>query len=374
MGKLQRPGLSPSCVHVVVPGALGQRTGGFIYDARMVSGLRDLGWQVTVHELEGRFPNADERASTSLRQTLTALPHAARVVLDGLAMGGLPEVVTRHADRLRLIALVHHALSDETGLDRDSQARFEDLERQALAACRGVIVTSAFTAARLARFGVAPERICAVPPGVDPAPVAQGAPDGAPPQLLCVGSVTPRKGQEILVNALGHLRQVAWQCVCAGSLARAPAYAETVKQRVDDLGLSSRFDFPGECDGAQLDALYATSTAFVLPSFFEGYGMALTEALARGLPIVSTTGGAIPFTVPADAAVLVSPGDEAALTDAIGTLLEDASRLRQLRDAAWRHAETLPRWDAVIAAFGDAIDALTEGEQTNDVFPCSNVC
>ena len=355
--------MSPPCVHIVVPGAIAQRTGGFIYDARMANELRELGWRVTIHELEGQFPNADERATASFRQTLAALPQGARVVLDGLAMGGLPGVVTEHGRRLRLVALVHHALADETGLESHAMARFEALERQALAACRGVIVTSAFTAERLARFGVTPERISAVPPGVDPAPLASGVPDGGPPQLLCVGSVTPRKGQEILVNALAQLREVDWRCVCAGSLCRAPAYAQEVQRRVDELALSRRFDFPGECDGPGINALYATSTVFVLPSFFEGYGMALTEALARGLPIVSTTGGAIPFTVPADAGVLVTPGDEVALTAAIGSLLTDPSRLGRLRDAARRHAASLPRWDAVAADFGKAVDVLAAAPQ-----------
>ncbi len=354
--------MKPPCLHVVVPGAISQRTGGFIYDAQITSGLRDLGWRVIVNELEGRFPNADERATSSLHDALAALPAGTRAVLDGLAMGGLPDVVAEHARRLRLVALVHHALADETGLDTEVQVRFEGLERQALAACRGVIVTSAFTAERLARFGVAADRIRAVPPGVDPAPLARGVPAGAAPQLLCVGSVTPRKGQEILVKALASLRATDWRCVCAGSLTRAPSYADAVRRLVRDLGLSNRFDFPGECESGPLNALYDVSTVFVLPSFFEGFGMALTEALARGLPIISTTGGAIPFTVPADAAILVPPDDDAALAGAIGSVLDDPSTLCRLGDAGRRHAKTLPRWDTAARAFGDAVHALTVDE------------
>ena len=76
--------------------------------------------------------------------------------------------------------------------------------------------------------------------------------------------------------------------------------------------MGERVEFVGECDEAALNALYDESSVFVLPSYFEGYGMVLTEALARGLPIVSTTAGAIPDTVPPEAGVLVAPGDEEA--------------------------------------------------------------
>ncbi len=350
-------------MRVVVPGAIDQSTGGFIYDGRMAKGLKELGWRVTVHELEGRFPDVDTQAASSLRYTLEALPNGERVVLDGLAIGAVPDLVAQHARRLRLVALVHHPLADETGLDVEVQARFARLEQRALAACRGIIVTSPFTATRLETYGVVPARIRIVPPGVDRAPLAQGVPDGTAPRLLCVGSVTPRKGQDVLVGALERIREVAWQCVCAGSLMRAPKYVQTLRQRVADIGLVDRFEFVGECDRPRLDALYDRSTLFVLPSFFEGYGMALTEALVRGLPIISTTGGAIPFTVPADAGVLVSPGDEVALSEAISSVLKNSSTRRRFGVFARQYAKALPSWEAAIRMFGGAVETFTEEEE-----------
>ena len=358
MGELQGSGVNPPRVHFVVPGPIDQRTGGFIYDARMAQGLRGLGWTVTIHELEGRFPTADPCAVSSLARTLGAVPPGQRVVVDGLAMGAFPDIVTEQADRLRLVALVHHLLADETGLEVDASTRFRDLERRAVAACRGVIVTSAFTAARIETIGVAAERVRTVPPGVDAAPAAAGPADGVAPQLLCVGSVIPRKGQRTLVDALARIRGRAWRCVCAGSLTRAPDYAEAVVGRIAELGLSERFDFPGECDEARLEALYHASALFVLPSFFEGYGMALTEALVRGLPVVTTTGGAIPFTVPDDAGLRLPPGDETALAEAIANLLDDRSKLFRLSAAARRFAQTLPGWDAAARSFEEAVTIL----------------
>ena len=349
-------------LHVVVPGALEQRTGGYIYDARMVAGLRDLGWRVEVHSLTGRFPGGDRSARASMTSTLASLPDGARVVIDGLAMGGLPEPVQTETTRLRMLSLVHHPLADETGLDERQRVRFAALERDALAACVGVLVTSEFTAARLEAYGVEPARVRVARPGTDPVRRAVGPSPGAAPVLLCVGSVSPRKGQRVLVRALAQLVDLPWTCVCAGSLDRAPDHAGLVQDLARRAGLTGRLRFPGECEPADLDALYHRASLFVLPSLYEGYGMALADALARGLPVVSTTGGAIPHTVPSDASVLVPPGDEAALAGALRRLLSEAAgRARRgvLAAAARRHAQRLPDWRQAAHRFAEAALALT---------------
>jgi glycosyltransferase involved in cell wall biosynthesis len=90
--------------------------------------------------------------------------------------------------------------------------------------------------------------------------------------------------------------------------------------------------------------------------------MALVEALARGLPVVGTTGGAVPHTLPKNAGVLVPPGDSTALADALAALLDErdgAARRAQLSDAAWGHALSLPGWDAAAATLAHAILELT---------------
>jgi len=157
---------------------------------------------------------------------------------------------------------------------------------------------------------------------------------------------------------LMRLREKRWSCVCAGSVTRHPAYAATVQSQTVDAGLADRVQFVGECAPDVLDGLYHSSSLFVLPSYDEGYGMALTEALARGLPVVSTTGGAIPDTVPPEVGILVPPGDEGALASVLDELLTDASRRTRLAHAARQHASTLPDWDQATAAFARALTAL----------------
>jgi len=347
-------------LHVVVPGPLRQLTGGYVYDGHMVQGLAALGWKVHVHNLLGRFPDADDRAGEALASALASLPDSARVVIDGLAMGGLPDPVEAHGRRLRIVSLVHHPLAEETGLSAADVERFRQSERRALASCRGVIVSSPFTAEVLAAYGVPADRVRVALPGTERARQATGPGPGKPPVLLCVASVTPRKGHDVLVAALERVRDLPWTCICTGGLARDLAYADAVLGRVAEAGLEDRIQFLGEREGERLEELYRGASIFVLASHYEGYGMALAEALARGLPVVSTTGGSIPGTVPPDAGILVEPGNAAAFADALRTLLgPDPTAREALARGARGHAETLPTWREAARAFAAAVDELT---------------
>lgn len=345
-------------LHLVVPGPLDQRTGGYLYDARIVEELGRSGRPVTVHEVDGRFPDVDATSLARLDETLAGISDGAVTVVDGLALGAAPGVAEAHAGRLRLVALVHHPLADETGLDEAARARFRDAEAEALRHVTGVVVTSPSTARRLDDFGVDARRIRAVLPGTDPAPPAVGTGGGEAPRMVCVGSVTPRKGHDVLVRALARLADLEWRCDCAGSLKRAPEHVERVRSETERLGLVERMRFLGELQADVLDEVYRTATLFVLPSHYEGYGMAFAEALARGLPVVGTTGGAIPDTVPDDAGILVEPGDDEALADALRELLEDEERRDGMALAARRHARELPGWDRQAAAFREAVEEL----------------
>lgn len=347
-------------LHFLVPGPLGQRTGGYLYDARMVSGLRDRGWSVRVHSLTGSFPIADQVARDGMNEALGGVPDGSLAVADGLAMGGLPQPVAAHAARLRIVSLVHHPLAEETGLDPETRDRLRALEAEALSHVRGVVVTSVFTARRLRKWGVAPNRVRVVVPGTE-RPRANGSGDQVqsdPPLLLSVGSVTPRKGQDVLLEALSRIRDLPWTCVMAGSLERDPGFAQAVAARRDAMGLRHRVELAGELEEGALDGLYAAAGLFVLPSHYEGYGMVLAEALVRGLPVVSTTGGAIPDTVPPDTGILVPPGDSDSLAEGLRALLEDRERRAACADAARRHGESLPTWKTQVDAFEAALTEL----------------
>ncbi|MDQ7955559.1 MAG: glycosyltransferase family 4 protein [Pseudomonadota bacterium] len=336
--------MARACVFLV-PGDWNSRTGGYLYDRRIVSELRARGWQVEVLSPgDGYpFPDADDLARAA--EVVGALPDGTCVVADGLGFGALPDLAERHAQRLCWVALVHHPLALETGLTPAQQRQFVDSERRALACARGVVVTSPSTGRALAADGVPPARTCVVEPGTEAAAWATGGGAGAGAlSLLCVATVTPRKGHGVLVQALADLRDRPWVLHCAGSRSRDPAEAARVEALAARSGLGERIRWHGEVEAPQLEALYAQADLFVLPSLHEGYGMALTEALAHGLPVVSTAAGAIVDTVPPEAGVLVSPNDAHALREALRRVMDEPSRRAALAAGARRAAGRLPRW------------------------------
>ncbi|WP_026874086.1 glycosyltransferase family 4 protein [Inquilinus limosus] len=341
----------------LLPGDPESRTGGYIYDKRIIEGLRGLGRRVALCRLGDGFPFPNEAEVAEAAAVLRDLPDNALTVVDGLAFSALPQQMAAAAARLRLVALIHHPLAFEQGLNAARRQALETSERQSLATARRVIVTSPGTARDLHRYGVEAARIGVVLPGTDPTPPAQGSGEAAP-VLLCVATLTPRKGYLDLVAALQRLAGLSWRLVCAGSLERDAPHAAAVLTAVEEAGLSDRIRFLGEIDEPALLRHYDGADLFVLPSHHEGYGMALAEASARGLPIVSTTGGAIPDTVPPDAGILVPPGDVDALTEALRRLLTDPGARLRMREAGLAARARLPGWPAQAAAFAHELDLV----------------
>jgi len=358
------PGNQPLAGHVhrltmIVPGDPDQPTGGYRYDARVAAELRDLGIHVEVIGLAGRFPEADEEARAALDLALGGLPDGHVVVIDGLALGGLPDVAQRHARRLSLVALVHHPLADETGLAPERRRHLLGTEAEALAACDRIVTTSDFTARRLAELGLVPPgrssgRVHVAPPGVDPA-AARDRRDSTIQRLLCVGSLVPRKGQDLLVGALADLGKRPWRLELVGDPDRNPEFAARLRAKIDRQNLAERITIHGVQDARALDATYRNADLLVVPSHYEGYGMVVTEALARALPMIATTGGALADTVPPSAALQVAPGDTDALADALRRWLDDPGLRAEKRAGAETARRSLAGWTETARCFADAL-------------------
>lgn len=328
----------------VVPGRLDTRTGGYIYDHRMTEGLRHQGWSVEVRELDGTFPYPTRAALEHASGVLAAVRDGSIVIVDGLALGAMPDLVEREARRLRIVALVHLPLAADVGIDGETAARLETGERRALAASVLVIVTGAATLPLLAKYDLPRDRVIVVEPGTDRAPLARGS-GRELLQLLTVATLNPGKGHEILVRALAEVPQRNWHLTCAGSIRRHPATVYQVRAAVTRLGLQDRVAILGEVDALTLDDYYDSADLFVLATLQETYGMAVAEALARGLPVVSTATGAIPDLVGGDAGLLVPPGNIKALAEALTRMLGDAGLRAQFAEGARRVRDRLPSWD-----------------------------
>jgi glycosyltransferase involved in cell wall biosynthesis len=341
-----------------VPGDLATPTGGYAYDRRMMAELGDLGWQVDLLDLGEDFPWPCEETRTAALKQLLSIPAGRAIVVDGLALGALPEAAAQLDRRNPLLALVHHPLALEAGLSDKQADALRSSERAALSSVQGVVVTSAATARLVAAdYGVPVECIAVARPGSDPAPMAQGSRDGVV-RLLSVGAVVPRKGFDALVAALATLTDLPWRLSIAGDRTRDRDAAARLDADIASHALEGRVAVLGAVSPQHLAKLYAQSDAFALASHFEGYGMAYAEALAHGLPVIGTLGGAIPDTVPPEAGVLVPAGDIASLSGALRRVIGDKELRRRLSSGARAAALQLPTWRQSAEIFARALERL----------------
>ena len=332
-----------------IPGDLDLPTGGYGYDRRLLAEWRASGVAARHLALPGSFPAPTPEDLAETGRLILSQPYDSALLIDGLAYGAFPESIAAGLAG-RVVALVHHPLAYETGLSAERTAALRASETAALRYASAVIATSPATKRLLIRDYAVPEsRITVAEPGVDAAERAAGSPSGAPLSLLAVGSVVPRKGYDVLVAALAGLVDLDWRLTIVGATDRAPQTAEALCRQIVEAGLGDRIALAGAVDDAALARAYAAADLFVMPSLFEGYGMVLTEALARGLPIICTTGGAAAETAPDDAAIKVTPGEVAELSAALRLAIDDGARRAHMADAAWAAASGLPRWTETAA-------------------------
>ncbi len=342
----------------LVPGDWRARTGGYGYDRRIAQELRGLGWTVDVHHLQGDWPGPDAAARAGASARIAALADGSLVLADGLAYGVLADEIRPHAQRLRWVALVHHPLHLETGLDAGARERLRAQEAAALRLARLVVATGPATVSDLAAMGVPTGHMAVVEPGTDPvvcAP-ARAIAHGGGVRLLCVATLTPRKGHAVLLQALEGLLHRAWSLHCVGSPSRDPETAARLHAQASALG--GRVHWHGELDDAAVQAHYAAADVFVLPSWHEGYGMAVAEALAHGVPVVASRAGALARTLPPQAGLHVPAGDAEALRDALARVIADTALRERLAEGARVAGRELPDWPRQAAALARALEQV----------------
>jgi glycosyltransferase involved in cell wall biosynthesis len=347
-------------VRVVVPDGIddpARPSGGNVYDRHVCRGLSARGWSVREHAVPGSWPRPDAASLAALASVLQRIPDDAVVLLDGLVASAAPEVLVPQASRLRLVVLVHMPLGHRPAPDRADDVRTR--ERAVLSVAARVVTTSAWTRRRLLElYPLRPDELHVAEPAVDAAELARGTAVGG--ALLCVAAVTADKGHDVLLDALATTTDLSWHCVCVGSLDRDPAFVARLRERSLHGELGERVSFPGPRTGPDLDRSYAAADLMVLASRAETYGMVVSEALARGLPVVAADVGGVTEALGHGAdgvrpGLLVPPDDPAALGAALRAWLGDAELRARLRRAARERRESLSGWSMTTSALAGVL-------------------
>ncbi|MGW0696126.1 glycosyltransferase family 4 protein [Streptomyces sp. NPDC002738] len=379
MGELRAAPVNPAAattttgrsVIVVMPGGVDDPSapsGGNTYDRRVCRDLPRIGWQVHEYAVAGTWPQPRVTARAELARILGESADGAVVVLDGLVACAVPEIIVPEAERLRLVVLVHLPLGDETGLAPGLAASLNAGERRTLQAAAAVVATSDWAAVRLVtHHGLDPVRVHVAAPGADTEPLATGAATGTDraPSLLCVASVTPRKGQLQLVESLAAVADLPWNCVCVGGLGQDPGYVTRIRELIGRYSLGDRVHLVGPRTGAELNASYAAADLLVLASHAETYGMVATEALARGVPVLATAVGGLPEAVghaPGRGVpgYLVPPQDPAAFASALRLWLGEPVERRRSKEAALIRRTALAGWDTTSHSLAAVLERLRQ--------------
>ena len=333
-------------LHAVVPADIddpARPSGGNRYDRRVLDALAGHGWMVRERAVAGSWPVPTPPDVTGVDRVLRGLPDGSLVLIDGLIASAVARMVIPQTARLRVVVLLHMPLGS-------------DGERELLRRCAAVVTSSRWVGDRLRSAGMHPDRLIVAEPGVDPAASTAGTSAGG--RLLSVAVLAPHKGQDLLIAALHRLTDLDWTCTVAGSPDVDSAFA--ARLRADAAGLGDRIRFVGPLTGADLDGAYAFADLLVHPSRAETYGMVITEALARAIPVVATDVGGIPGALGRDAAgdrpgCLVAADDADALAAALRGWLTDPGRRVDWRRAALARRGTLAGWSTTAELLDHAL-------------------
>ncbi|HET7900156.1 MAG TPA: glycosyltransferase family 4 protein [Candidatus Nanopelagicales bacterium] len=330
-------------------------SGGSLYDRRVLAGLAGGGWSVHEHVVVGPWPWAPPESLRELRRTVAEIPDGATVLVDGIIASSTPDILL--PSRFRLVVLLHLPLG-ETFPSSGDVASVRRAEQAVLGSAAAVVVTSTWTRRRvLARYDLDPQRVHVAEPGADPAPATRSEHAGR--RLVQLAPLTALKGQDVLLDALDRLRDLDWSLRLVGARDLEPEYADGLQAALASFG--DRIGVTGALGRDGVAAELAGCDLLVVPSRTETYGMAVTEALSRAVPVVAARVGGLPATLDRGGELpgtLVAPDDPAALAAVLRGWLTDETLRARWRAAARARRPLLHGWDATASAVDAALRSI----------------
>ena len=343
----------------IIPGDINLPTGGYIYDRTILERWQQLGINYELISLDGNFPFPTTAEKKKALDRISDFPRADIAIIDGLAGGALPEFLETLATKMKVVALIHHPLCLENGLTEEQSKQLERSEADGLKFVTGIVTSSTTTAETVTDLFNISVPLQPIEPGVERGEVNSKQIARGPVNLLCVGSIIERKGHRVLFEALSELTDLDWHLDCIGKTDFDPALYDGLERYLAENNLSSRITFHGAVDSSKLQNAYMNADLFVLPSLYEGYGMVYAEAIVRGIPVIATTAGAIPQTVPDGCGLLVEPNDVPSLKEALKKALSHEDLRSKMRLSCYEAEPNFPTWESSAKEMAEFLESLT---------------
>ncbi len=330
-------------IGLMVYGSLERATGGNIFDRMLVAGLRAQGDQVEVISLRPRgvVGRLSDNFAVRVRRTPDVL------LQDELTHLSLLRLNARSRS-YPIVSIVHNLHSSEPRPGWQN-VLYRPVEQVYLRSVDGLIFNSLVTFQSVSSgLGINKPYVVAAPGGdrlgsARAAAVTSRAHAEGPLRLIFLANVTPLKGLHVLLDALALLDPHLFELEVVGSCEVQPQYARDMQRKAMDL--RAGIAFHGPLDGKALARRLAHAQAMVIPSYYEGFGIAYLEGMAYGLPAIGTTAGAIPELIRSGVTgFLVAPGDSRGLAQLISRLASDRRLLATMAASALRHYRSQPTW------------------------------
>jgi glycosyltransferase involved in cell wall biosynthesis len=337
-------------LHFIIPGDINTLAGGYVYDKMILEGLRRKGHIVSVHELDADFPFPSSDSLIRCKHVFKTIPAGDPILIDSLIFGSIPDILGDLHAKNPIVAIIHLPLSKNPNYSPSIQAQLARQEKVAFRYTDKVVAVSDFTKQLLAEYNVDPSIIKVINPGVSAVSQKTDFP-GCPEKLLCVGSYLPGKGQILLVEALAKIKSLPWTLNMYGIKEFDRAYVQNILTKIKIEGLSDRIFMNSPVSNEELHNCYLNADLFILPTYFENFCMSLNDALAHGLPVITTNGSGIPYSVPGNMGLFVRHGNVPELSDAIRKLLTDPIIYKEIYTNASQYCKSAKTWIDAINQF-----------------------